>query len=106
MCTGTLTSDEDSLFYYRGNMSWMDFHDQDFSPTFAPNFTDPDLEAEAMALCDGDPACLFDVAATSRLDIGLSTLTGQEEINIIQTLETPSEYCYSCLKCVCMCICM
>ena len=84
-------------------MSWMDFYDPDFSPAFAPNFTDPDLEAEAMTLCDGDPACLFDVAATGRLDIGLSSLIGQEEINIIQTLETPSEYCYSCLKCVCMC---
>lgn len=88
---GIVMSAEDSLFYYKDTMSWSDFHDPDFVPTFAPNFTDPELETQATDLCDGSTACLFDVAATGRLEIGSSALSAREEQNIIANLSVPSK---------------
>jgi hypothetical protein len=71
----------DSLFTYRENGSFDEFHDPSFSPTFAPIFANVQLESEAEVICGSDPACLFDVAATGSVDIGLSTLTGSQELN-------------------------
>ena len=72
-------------------MSWTDFHDPDFSPNFTPNFTDPELEARAMELCAGDKACLYDVATTNRLDKGLVTRLGSEELAMFRALTVPGE---------------
>ena len=72
-------------------MSWIDFRDPMFIPIFTPTFTDPDLEAQAMVLCNDDPACLFDVAATGRLDIGFATRSGSEQLAIIASLTTPGK---------------
>ena len=88
---GILQSVEDSLFYYKGSMNWTDFHDPDFIPTFNPNFMDSELENQARDVCNGDTACLFDVAATGRLEIGSSALSAREEQNINAALSVPSK---------------
>lgn len=72
-------------------MNWTDFHDPNFSPIFTPTFTDPGLEARAMELCAGDDACLYDVAVTNRLDIGLATRLGSEELAMFAALTAPGE---------------
>ena len=87
--TGILSSAVDSLFYYRGATSWTDFHDPAFVPTFTPTFTDPALETQAMSLCAGDQACLYDVAVTGRLDIGMTTRGGSEELAMFAALAVP-----------------
>ena len=80
-------------------MSWADFHDPDFAPIFAPTFSDPALETQAMSLCAGDQACLYDVAVTGRLDIGMATRGGSEELAMFAALAVPG-------VCVCVCVCV
>ena len=70
----------DSLFTYQPGETWATFYDPFFEPTYHPKFSNPKLEAEAKELCGDDIFCLFDVAATGNIDIGLSTLTVGEEI--------------------------
>ena len=88
---GILSSAEDSLFYYKGSMNWTDFHDPDFTPTFDPMFANSSLEDQARDLCNDDTACLFDVAATGRLEIGRSALSASEEQSINAALAVPSK---------------
>ena len=92
--TGILSSAADSLFYYRGGTSWTDFHDPAFVPTFTPTFSDPALETQAMSLCAGDQACLYDVAVTGRLDIGMTTRGGSEELAMFAALAVPGVCAY------------
>ena len=73
-------------------MNWTDFHDPDFIPTFNPIFTDSDLEDKARELCSDDTACLFDVAATGRLEIGSSALSAKEEQDVVAALGVPSKF--------------
>ena len=53
---------------------------------FETVFSDPALEAQAMELCNGDEFCLFDIASTGRVDIGLSTLDGSQNFDMIVEL--------------------
>ena len=85
-------SAEESLFYYKDDMGFSDFHDPNFKPTFNPTFTDPELEAQATDLCSGNTACLFDVAATGRLEIGNSAISARKEQDIIADLAVPSKF--------------
>ena len=75
-------------------MSWSDFYDPGFTPIFVPTFSDPALEAQARKLCAGDPACLYDVAVTDRLDIGLATHLGSEELAMFEALTVPGKLTY------------
>ncbi len=79
-------------------MTWADFHVPAFAPIFAPTFSDPALETQAMSLCAGDQACLYDVAVTGRLDIGMATRGGSEELAMFAALAVPG-------VCVCVCVC-
>ena len=117
-------------------MKWTDFHDPDFIPTFDPMFANSSLEEQARNLCNGDTACLFDVAATGRLEIGSSALSASKEQSINAALAVPSKLmclqalvndmhmdlivcfslnpvcvyvlymCYICMLCVCVCVCV
>ena len=61
---------------------------------YEPKFTDSQLREEAEELCGDDAFCLFDVAATKRTDIGLSTLQGSQEFVEIVELSAPSKCTY------------
>ena len=88
---GIISNPDDSKFYYRDGESWQTFHEPTFTPVYQPVFSDPALEAQATALCGNDSFCLFDVAATGRLDIGLSTLSGSRDVELVIQLSLPSE---------------
>ena len=60
-------------------------------PSYEPVFNNPALETQARNLCDNDKSCLFDVAATGNMNIGLSTLNTGKEIERIFSLATPGE---------------
>ena len=79
----------DSLFTYQPGEIWATFYDPFFELTFQPTFADPEFEAEVNELCGDDIFCLFDVAATGDMDIGLSTLEGGQEIQEITELQIP-----------------
>ena len=89
--SGIVNSSEDSMFYYKGDKGWSDFYDYGFVPVFSPTFNDSELERQAKEMCGDVSACLFDVAATGRLDIGMSALSAEEEQKIVQELAVPSE---------------
>ena len=65
------------MFTYAEETSHATFYSPVFMPTFAPQFDTPELAEEAAAMCGDDTFCLFDVAATGSMEIGLSTLLGK-----------------------------
>jgi len=64
-----------SLFNYANNESVDTFKDFDFVPMFADNITwhNDSLREKAEAECGDDHECLFDVASTNDLSVGLVT---------------------------------
>ena len=60
-------------------------------PVYSVVFSSAELEKEATELCGEDHQCLFDVAATGRLDIGLSTLTSGNLLDEIIQLQIPGD---------------
>lgn len=87
--SGIIDTPLDSLFTYQPGETWENFYDPFFEPTYQPMFANPELEAMAYELCGNDTFCLFDVAATGDMDIGLSTLEGGREIQEITELQIP-----------------
>ena len=86
---GIIREPDDSIFNYRTDENFMDFFDPDFSAEFQPNFETPELEAEARAACGDDEFCLFDIAATGRMEVGMSTLIGGQILDEIIELSIP-----------------
>ena len=64
-----------SLFTYAQNESVDTFSDPDFVPMFADNITwyNDSVRQAAEAQCGDDQECLFDVASTNDLSVGLAT---------------------------------
>ena len=52
-------------------------------------FDDPALETQAKNVCSDDKFCLYDVAATGNIDIGMSTLSTGKEIERTARLSNP-----------------
>jgi len=84
---GIINNSADSLFdYHQSGESWSTYYDPDFTPLFGVKFSDQAEEDEAMKLCQGDEFCLYDLATTGNMDIGLSTLNGS--VNYEEMVET------------------
>ena len=88
---GLLNSSNESLFCYKDSENFSTFYDPDFIPSFYPSFGDPELERQANEMCKGIFTCLFDVAATGRLEMGMSALQAKKEEMTIANLSIPSE---------------
>lgn len=58
---------------------------------FEPTFDDPDLEMEARDACGDDEFCLFDIAATKRVEIGTATMQGGEDFDRIMEMSVPGK---------------
>lgn len=89
LCIGFINREEQSLFTYKQNFSWETYYDPNFEPLFEPTFSDASLEQQAMETCGDDVFCLFDVATTGRMDIGLSTLNGSQDFDELVKLSYP-----------------
>ena len=88
--TGIVGADQ-SLFTYSISESWETYHDDDFSPSYDLVFVNLSLESRAMDVCDNDQFCLYDIATTGRVEIGMSTLDGSRTFNEIVKLSYASE---------------
>ena len=90
---GIIHRPENSIFLYRESLgeSWAHFYDPDYTPAFSPTFDDPDLEEMAIELCGDNQFCLFDIAATKRPEIGMTTTTSSEEIDMIINMSKPGK---------------
>ena len=93
---GFIDREEQSLFTYKQNFSWETYYDPEFEPLFEPVFSNATLEQQAMQACGDDVFCLFDVATTNRMDIGLSTLDGSQSFDELVKLSYPSMYVCVC----------
>ena len=89
---GIIDSPTQSLFTYEEGKSWKDYYDPDFTPLFSPVFNDSALEISANATCKGDLFCLFDIAATKDVQIGMSTFQGSADLEVMMELSTPSMF--------------
>ena len=81
-------SESQSLFTYGQNESVNTFTRPDFVPMFADNITwqNDSLRLAAEAQCGDDHDCLFDVASTNDLSVGVLT----KDINVQFVNETNS----------------
>ena len=98
LCAGIIDAPNNSLFFYEEGKSWADYFDPDFTPAYQPTFNDPALEERAMEICGDDQFCVFDIAATEREKIGMSTMQGNLNLEVITELSQPG-------KCMCVCVC-
>ena len=89
---GIINGSNGSLFTYANGDDFTTFFDPTFNPEFQPTFSDPGLEAQADAICGDDVFCLFDIAATGRTDIGVSTSVGSQTFDDIVALATAGKY--------------
>jgi deleted-in-malignant-brain-tumors protein 1 len=90
--SGMLSSASESFFAYNlPGDSFDDFPDLMFEPAFAPVFDDPVLQETAETLCGDDEFCLFDIAATKMVDVGMATMMDVREFDTIVELAQPSE---------------
>jgi len=86
---GFVDHEEQNVFTYKENITWETYYDPDFEPAFKPIFSNATLEQQAMETCGDDIFCLFDVATTGRMDIGLSTLNGSKNFDELVKLSYP-----------------
>ena len=52
-------------------------------------FKNTNLKAKARKVCGNDTFCVFDIAATSKVEVGMSTLQGSQEFERIVELFAP-----------------
>ena len=99
LCAGIIDDPDNSLFSYEEGKSWADYFDPDFTPAYQPTFTDPALEERTMEICGDDQFCVFDIAATEREEVGMSTMQGNLDLEMITELSQPGQ-------CVHVCVCV
>ena len=88
---GIIAEESESLSVYGPGENWRTFYHPDYVPTFAPTFNNVTLEREAKKMCGDDQFCLFDIAATKRVEIGAATMEGLETLDVIIEMSKPSE---------------
>ena len=77
---------------YAPGESWSDFYAPDFAPMFVAEFNNTQLEEEAKEICRDDKFCLFDIAATKRVEIGAATMIDGEMFDTIVEMAVPSKF--------------
>ena len=86
---GIVDSARKSLFFYQPEESWDTFYDPYFTPFYLPTFSDPELESQARDICGDNKFCLFDIAATGLVDVGVATLESSNVIDEIYSFLIP-----------------
>ena len=89
--SGIVDNPINSPFIYKPGDNFFTFFDLTFTPVFESTFNDTELEKEAKKICGEDKFCLFDVAATKRIEIGVSTMQGGENFEVILNSSKPSK---------------
>ena len=79
---GIIRNESESIFDYsiEEGTSWSTYFHPNFTPKFEIAFSTPEEKAMAEEVCKGDPFCLYDIAATSDVVVGMSTLNGSETL--------------------------
>ena len=71
---------------------------------FGAVFTSLELEEKAKKLCKNDNFCLYDIAATGRVELGMTTLTGSEDFEELVELSAPGKlsFFHECILFYCV----
>ena len=85
LCTGIINNERDSLFSYGVGKEWSEF----YSPQFIPTYHIDNSSTLADEVCGEDLFCRFDIAATGRTDIAVSTLEGSLNVQLVVNLSFP-----------------
>ena len=88
---GIISNEDDSLFFYNDVQNWFTFYRPHYTPLFGAVFTSPELEEKAKKLCKNDSFCLYDIAATGRVELGMTTLRGSEDFEELVELSAPGK---------------
>ena len=91
MCVGIITSSDESLFTYPFTKNWKSFYYPSFSPIYTISFSNSTLEKKAKEICGDDEFCLFDIAATGRVEVGEATFTDGQDFELLINLSKPSK---------------
>ena len=89
---GIIDDPAESLFSYGPGEGWATFYDPHFVPFYEPEFADANMQMQALEACGGDSFCLFDIAATGRMEVGLSTLVASQELEEIIEVSRPGKF--------------
>lgn len=88
---GIIADTANSLFTYDQSDSFTTYHHPNYVPAFEISFASSTLQSDAVANCLDNSPCLFDVAATGILQVGVATLKEMENINTINESSRPSQ---------------
>ena len=91
MYVGIINSSNESLFTYPFTKDWKFFYYPSFSPIYTISFFNSMLEEKAKKICRDDEFCLFDIAATGRIEVGKATFTGGQDFELLIKLSKPSK---------------
>ena len=72
---------------------WADFFHTDLTPTYQQTV----MEKRAMEICGDDLFCVFDIIDAERKKVGMSTVQGNLDLEMITELSQPGQ-------CVRMCV--
>ena len=88
---GIISDPADSLFTYDQSDSFQTYHHPDYVPLFEVSFTDLQLQQSAESKCEGDQLCLFDIAASGSVEVGVATLEQGKSVKSITETSQPGE---------------
>ena len=81
-------NENETLFTYNQQIdqSWASFYDPGFQPIFTVT-----VNENLRSVCGNNTFCLYDIAATGSMEIGLSTLDGSNQYDEIVQLSYPGK---------------
>lgn len=101
---GIITDSADSLFTYDQSDSFNTYYQPNYVPAFEIAFDSSSLQSDAMTLCQNNTPCLFDIAATGEVEVGVATLNDMENIDMINKLSRPGQSFTIIYRVVLLCI--
>ena len=93
--TGIVSTASESLFTHDQSDSFYTYYQPSYTPLFEVAFTNSTLETLAQNECQGNDLCLFDVAATGDIKIGVATLKEIDRVDSVIEISGPSKYNYN-----------
>ena len=91
---GIVSDPHSSLFTYGPDRDWDSFYKVNYVPAFEASFSSNELEQQANETCGNNKLCIFDIAATGDVAIGISTMESLKEYEKLKELFLPSNHLF------------
>ena len=90
LTVGIIRNESASLFTYPPSAGFEFYYYPGYTPLFEAVFSNSTLQEEAEEICGSDDRCLFDIAVTGRIEIGICSIEQVEFIDNVTHLSLPS----------------